>query len=295
MTKKTIQKTLKTKMTEWLSSIKDETLRKRVESSLLVSGGSIASLFLNEEVNDYDIYLQDRSTLIDLIRYYVVGHDFVIMDETEKDKLISKYAEDIEASYPIAVRTLKPGQVKLYFPGAKPGVKVNQDDKETKYIPKFFSPNAISLSDNVQIVIRFWGTPEQIHETFDFIHATNYFTMKTGLVTNLRALESILSRTLYYQGSQYPVTSVIRAKKFVKRKWNINAGELLKIMFQISQLDLTKPDVLEEQLIGVDIAYFDLLISALRNAPDNHAISTNYFNNLVDRIFNEDDNDITGD
>jgi hypothetical protein len=51
----------------------------------------------------------------------------------------------------------------------------------------------------------------------------------------------------------------------LKRGWNISAGEMLKVMFQISELDLKNPDVLEEQLIGVDVAYFSALINILRN------------------------------
>lgn len=75
---------------------------------------------------------------------------------------------------------------------------------------------------------------------------------------------------------------------------NRKTGELLKIMFQISQLDLTNPDVLEEQLIGVDVAYFDLLITALRNkfeSDKNFKISNEYFNALIDKIFNENESD----
>ena len=124
------------------------------------------------------------------------------------------------------------------------------------------------------------------------MHATSYFTFKDGLVTNIAALESILTRTLKYQGSYYPVTSIIRAKKFIKRGFNIGAGELLKIMFQISQLDLSNPDVLEEQLIGVDVAYFEILIKALRgkfSSDEEFKLNTKYFNKLVDKIFNEND------
>jgi hypothetical protein len=100
---------------------------------------------------------------------------------------------------------------------------------------------------------------------------------------------------LIYQGSFYPVTSIIRAKKFIKRGFNISAGEMLKIMFQISSLDLTDPNVLEEQLIGVDVAYFDLLITTLRNKFEKNPkfeLSNNYFNKLIDKIFNEDDETI---
>ncbi len=153
-----------------------------------------------------------------------------------------------------------------------------------KYRPKFFSPNAISLSDDIQIVVRFHGNAEEIHKTFDFIHATNYFTFKEGLVTNKTALESILTKQLKYQGSLYPLTTIIRIKKFLKRGWNINAGEMLKVMFQISELDLKDPNVLEEQLIGVDVSYFGTLIEILRGV-DPASMNSNYLNTIIDKVF----------
>ena len=144
-------------------------------------------------------------------------------------------------------------------------------------------------------MLRFVGDAEHIHKNFDFIHPTNYFTYKEGFVRNLAAVESILTKQLRYQGSYYPVTSIIRAKKFTKRGFNISAGELLKIMFQISKLDLSDPNVLEEQLIGVDIAYFSILIDALRQKFKTDAdfkLSTDYFNALIDKVFNEDNSEI---
>ena len=75
-------------------------------------------------------------------------------------------------------------------------------------------------------------------------------------------------------------------KKFIKRGWNISAGEMLKIMFQISELDLKNPNVLEEQLIGVDVAYFSLLIQALRNVSDKK-ITSMLINDMIDKVFNE--------
>jgi hypothetical protein len=171
------------------------------------------------------------------------------------------------------------------------GMRVNESDpnEEGKYVVKYFSPNAISLSDNVQIVIRFHGTPEEIHKTFDYIHATNYFTFEQGVVTNIAALESIITKQLKYQGSQYPVTSIIRMKKFIKRDWNISAGEILKMCFQVSQLDLSNPDTLEEQLIGVDVAYFGKLIEILRGVEKEN-ITSNYLNAIIDRVFGDSDN-----
>jgi hypothetical protein len=69
------------------------------------------------------------------------------------------------------------------------------------------------------------------------VHATNYFTFEEGLVTNVAALESILTKSLRYQGSLYPLTSVIREE--IHTTWlDRKRGEILKMLFQVSELDL---------------------------------------------------------
>ena len=299
---KTIEKIIVNKMNEWLETIIDEDLRKEIRDNLLVSGGSIASMLMGADVNDYDVYIKDINVLKKLTNYYIKPFEnegVWIADGREKKELLKNYSVNEEPEFfdnyhSIALRNLKEDQIKLMFESKEGGIRLNEEKSkdELNYDPVFFSPNAISLSNDLQIVLRFWGDNKKIHETFDFVHATNYFTFKDGLVTNIAALESILTRTLKYQGSYYPVTSIIRAKKFIKRGFNIGAGELLKIMFQISQLDLSNPDVLEEQLIGVDVAYFEILIKALRgkfSSDEDFKLNTKYFNELVDKIFNEND------
>ena len=294
-------------MESWLESITDEKLREDVKDNLLVSGGSIASLILGETVNDYDIYLQDREVLLRLTAYYIKGIDEVeVWDGAKKKEIIESLskegyynAEDRTSYIGCSIRNLQPDQVKIFIADGGGGLKINsalenaKEGEEPKpYRVSFLSPNAISLTDDIQIVIRFHGEPKDIHKTFDFIHATNYFTFKHGVVTNINALESLISKHLSYQGSLYPLTSVIRAKKFIKRNWNITAGEYLKMMFQISLLDLQNLDVLEEQLIGVDVAYFATLIQALRDHKKNEPefkLSAEYLNEIIDRISNGDD------
>lgn len=292
---KTIKKTIEKKLNEWLETITDLNLRERVKQHLLVSGGSITSMLTGDKVNDYDIYIQDMNVLMDLTQYYTAQYaNIQILDGRKLNDYYTKISEfnlSLDGAYPVAVRNLKENQIKLFFDEKDGGMRVNEsatDEEKIKYIPMFFSPNAISLSNDIQIVIRFNGNAEAIHKTFDFIHATNYFTFAEGLVTNKAALESIITRQLKYQGSQYPLTSIIRVRKFLKRNWNIGAGELLKIMFQISELDLRNPDVLEEQLIGVDIAYFGTLIGILRGVDDlKTKMSSEYLNAIIDKVFNE--------
>lgn len=61
---------------------------------------------------------------------------------------------------------------------------------------------------------------------------------------------------------------------------------MLKMMFQVSELDLKDIDVLEEQLIGVDVAYFSTLVDILRGV-DIESITAQYLCTIIDRVFNE--------
>lgn len=301
---KTIQKVISNKLTEWLNTITDEKLRSDLKNNILVSGGSITSMLLNEPVNDYDVYIKDINTLKRLVEYYISPFSEIkILDGREKTSLVEKILNDykfndsvktiydINSNYAVNLRNLKEDQIKLWFDNNDGSKKIDLDkESDKKYTPVFFSPNAISLSDDLQIVIRFHGDNDVVHKTFDFIHATNYFTFERGLVTNTLALESILTKQLKYQGSMYPLTTIIRMKKFLKRGWNINAGEILKVMFQISEINLKNPDTLEEQLIGVDVAYFQTLIKILRGVENlENKITSEYLNTIIDRVFNEYD------
>ena len=289
---KTIRKNIEMKLSQWLSTITEEDLRTKVKNNLLLCGGSITSMLLDEPVNDYDIYIKDMDILRDLIEYYIKPYcpHIIALDGRRKNEYLSVDMNEYRKGvYVIAVNNLKSNQIKLFFQDKNGGLRIVENEKEEfklNYVPVFFSPNAISLSGNIQIIARFHGDNEAIHKTFDFIHATNYFTFVKGVVTNKEALESIITKQLKYQGSFYPLTSILRMKKFIKKGWNINAGEILKILFQISELDLRNIDVLEEQLIGVDVAYFSQLINILRGITDQSVLTTHYINTLIERVFN---------
>lgn len=300
MQNKTVKKNIENKLTEWLDSIEDKKLAAKVKNKLLVSGGCIASMLLNAPVNDYDIYLQDIDVLKELCLYYCVkfaNQKVVVWDGRFKEEISQIMnrtdigADRLSARVDVAYRNLNDGQIKLYMLDDDAGyAPVYAEDCDMKYRPVFFSPNAISLSGEIQIICRFWGNHAEIHKNFDYIHATNYFTFNDGLVLNQLALESLLSKQLKYQGSLYPLTSIIRMRKFIKRGWNINAGEILKMCMQVSELNLKDPDVLEEQLVGVDIAFFSTLVNVLRGIPDDKRTSE-YLNTVIDRVFNDYDED----
>ena len=88
---KTIEKVIINKMNEWLETITDENLRKETKDNLLVSGGSIASMLMGADVNDYDVYIKDINVLKKLANYYVKPFESEgvwIADGREKKELL---------------------------------------------------------------------------------------------------------------------------------------------------------------------------------------------------------------
>ena len=120
------------------------------------------------------------------------------------------------------------------------------------YNISYISPLAITLTDKIQIITRFYGSPKEIHSNYDFVHCTAYWTSwDNRLVIPHQVKDAVKAKHLVYIGSKYPVASAIRTKKFLKKGWNINAGQFLKIAMQISELNLHNEEELREQLVGM--------------------------------------------
>jgi len=281
LTAKTIKGVITRKFNEFVASIEDEKVRKWVERSSIVTGGCIASMLLGEEVNDFDIYFKDKATTEAVANYY-----------------LDKFKSTRQSVKDSTVKVDESGRVRIFIKSA--GVAgesadeteavdepaVLEGDDEGAYLPVFLSSNAITLNGRVQLVIRFYGEPEAIHENFDFIHCTNYWTSWDGeLVLNVHALECLMARELRYVGSKYPVCSMFRVRKFIERGWRINAGQILKMALQISQLDLHNISILEDQLVGVDALFFAMLIEALNKKFEDGQVPNDYLLELINRMF----------
>src|SRR5690554_3210772 len=107
MQRKTIVRIITKKLEEWLATITDEVLRKKVKNNLLVSGGSITSMFLNEKINDYDIYIQDMGVLVQLAEYYLPGK---VLDGRKRENiLINHYVSKFNCSTEYAKEYIKDG------------------------------------------------------------------------------------------------------------------------------------------------------------------------------------------
>lgn len=284
---KTIKSIIHRKINAWIGTIEDEKLRKRVEGAVIVTGGSIASMLLGEPVSDYDVYFRDFETAKAVCEYYVArfksGREINIRIEEGKRIKIVVVSDGVAGALPERDEDAEPPDVE--DAEAEALKTETAEGKKKEYKPIFVSTNAITLSDKIQIVVRFYGEPDDIHDNYDFVHCTNYWSSwDNKLVLRPAALEALLTQELRYVGSKYPICSLIRLRKFIGRGWRINAGQILKMAMQISKLDLANLKVLEDQLTGVDTAYFLQLIDQLKE-HDPASVDVGKLCELIDRIF----------
>jgi hypothetical protein len=301
MKSKTIKAILNGKLNKWMNSIDDPNIQKTIKDNTIVTGGAIASMLLNEEVKDFDIYFRTREACEEVATYYVNkfnenNDNFGAELKTEECCRVKIYIQSDGVAGDLA--TQGDDILNEPFEDVYDVLKVADDidadhlesgQGENDYRPVFLSANAITLSDKIQIVIRFYGEPEEIHENYDFTHCTNIWTSwDNELDLKKEALECLMNKELRYQGSKYPICSVIRTRKFISRGYTINAGQYLKMCFQISELDLSDIDVLEDQLIGVDSTYFQMFIDKIKKQSEDGVkidISSDYVVSVIDRIF----------
>ncbi len=309
MNRRIIKRMLDKKHKDYCESITDPAVKKLVQKNSIITGGSIVSMLLGEPVNDYDYYFQDKDTVIAVANYYVAEFIKAHPDCSIKPEVVIK--EDRVSVLIQSAGIASEGesdQEYQYFEQRSEGEGEDYANDLTQavadgdnmpaeelekgnnpYHPVFISANAITLSDKVQLVMRFYGDPKEIHKNYDFVHCTNYWTSDDGkLVLRQPALESILAKQLHYTGSLYPVCSVIRTRKFIKQGWHINAGQFLKMCFQISELNLQDIGVLEEQLTGVDAAYFIEVIEYCKSRMEKEKdfkITMPYLVSIIDKIF----------
>ena len=89
-------------------------------------------------------------------------------------------------------------------------------------------------------------------------------------------------------GSKYPLCSIIRTRKFINRGYTINAGQYLKMALQLNQLDLLNVDTLEDQLMGVDSAYFAAAIRSIKERQTSEPewkLDEGYLFEIINHIF----------
>lgn len=294
MNSKNLKKALNAKLNDWLKSVDNEDIKKEIKNNVIITGGAIVSLLTGDKVNDYDVYFKTKESLVAVAEYYV------------------KQWNDAGHKCPAELRVTENNQVKCFI--SSEGVASEEDEKEKeepelfeehepeeseesttatekkdKYRPVFLTSNAITLSDKIQVVTRFYGEVEEIHKNYDFAHCTcAWSSWDNNLSLPQKALECIINKELYYIGSKYPLCSIIRTRKYINRGYTINAGQYLKMCLQLNELDLHNIETLKDQLVGVDSTYFTMALEKLeqkKSEDPNFEPDNSYLFEVINRIF----------
>ena len=317
---KTMNKEIKKAIDGWIHSLPEipGVSKFEIQDSVMVTGGCIASMFLGTEVNDFDVYFTDYDVAKKVFQMYAdqtkgklvcseadlkmhVSPDANLNDIIDFSTILDKKTTDddddemrevfnkVDKDKPLFFYTqedAKEKRIKFFYQS----VGVYKKKTKKAYAPVFISSNAVTLNNQIQLINRFIGPVEEIHKNFDFVHCTNYWTYRNGVVTNKKALEALLSRELIYVGSRYPLASVIRTRKFIKRGFNICAGEYVKMALQINTFDLKNVYTLSDQLMGVDLVYFDMFLRSLvKYYESNKEIEMTMVYRMLDEVFHDDE------
>lgn len=309
MNSKNIKRHLKAKLRDWTEHIDNEQVKKIVEENTIITGGAMVSLLTGEPPHDYDVYFRTKEACIEVAKYYVDK-----WNEKHKDKPVSlvwgELLEQRTGSDNGSVKCFvqskgiadedeqKNSDISYNFEstaeedeqmGIVSDKEKSEEDTKEKYRPRFITSNAITLSDKIQIVTRFYGEVADIHKNYDFVHCTcAWSSWDNEVFLPQKALECIINKELYYVGSKYPLCSIIRTRKYIERGYHINAGQYVKMCMQLNELDLTDIKVLEEQLTGVDTTYFQMMIDELREHQEetgSDKVDTAYAMELINKLF----------
>lgn len=247
MNTKNIKKHLNAKLKHWMESITDEEVKKIVKGNTIITGGAMVSLLTGEPVNDYDVYFRTFEACQRVAQYYV---DLWNKTHPENKQAELRIEDNRVKVFISSLGVVEEKSEDNPFPPIDESIEPTDEDKvpnqedaqsdeKPKYRPVFMTSNAITLSDKIQVVIRFYGEVEDIHKNYDFAHCTCSWTSWDNEVQlPTKALECIINKELYYVGSKYPLCSIIRTRKYLERGYHINAGQYVKMAFQLNSLNL---------------------------------------------------------
>lgn len=278
----------------------------QVKRDTIVTGGCFTSMLQGELPNDLDIYFKTKDTarlvswfylnkMIDNggLKLTVHVHKLEVNDSDDGVSILIRSqgitGEGIDTDKYKYFEFYPEAATDEFFRLYKQSMKNGILESGKHYHVQFMTSNAITLNNGLQIIIRFCGSVNEIHSNFDFIHTTNYWTWDESVVYNTDALTATLEKRLRYFGSKFPVATIFRLKKFVERGWRISAGEMVKIMYDISKLNLDDVRVLRDQSMGMDSAYFSDVICKLHNNQSGENIDRTYLFKVINEVFDMHD------
>ncbi|MBA7551983.1 hypothetical protein ES705_44534 [subsurface metagenome] len=121
----------------------------------------------------------------------------------------------------------------------------------------------------VQLIKKLYGLPYYVIDHFDFtICMAAYVPVDNKIVLEKDFLYHLSGKELHYRIGEYPLASLWRAKKYLKKGFNFPAVEIIKLALTINNLNIKDYKGLKEQLEGIDTLFLMDLTNALLKKGD---------------------------
>ena len=183
-----------------------------------IAGGCFKSMILNESVNDYDLYFTKKEALDQFIGHF--NEVFFPPINSEMVQFTGVTGQKFSTNLILAT---------------------------DNSITIFISGNGTSIK--VQLVTKFFGTPEDVTSKFDFEHCMSYYRWDQPIEVKS---DLILKRSLVFnEFCENPLSSILRLHKFLSQGWVIKKEEIIKIGKAIKLVDFS-----DEKALSALIANF---------------------------------------
>ena len=107
-----------------------------------------------------------------------------------------------------------------------------------------------------QAICAVYGEPAEIIKNFDFTCCMGAWVPETAFVLHDDFFQHCSQHRLVFNANaQYPICSLWRALKFIKRGWKLSAIESIKMALCINHLALNDRRELKRQLLGIDTLF----------------------------------------
>lgn len=116
-----------------------------------------------------------------------------------------------------------------------------------------------------QLIEAVVGSPAEVIKGFDFSMCMGAWDPTTGVfILDSLFLKHVAQRRLCFNpNAEFPICSLWRATKFIKRGWKLPGIEAIKLALAIHNIGLGDLGELKRQLLGIDTIFLKALTDAL--------------------------------
>lgn len=205
----------------------------------IVAGGTLTSLFSNQESNDIDLYFRTQEDMQKFILFCHdvdgYGGDHVKIVEQEAPTMKSLGFDPSDDAFPDSE-----------YDRNSPCINIGRTAKSVMYTGK--RDHTLQV-----IVLDTFETPADIFKRFDWtINMAAYDFAKDEFEFQQDFLKDLSQRRLCINvGTLYPIISLLRVAKYQVRGFKISKKDMLKLAVAITKLDISSWEEAKDQLSGM--------------------------------------------